>query len=97
MSLDDHCCTHGCTKLLGQRNLQRQAAQYEALKTSADQDLFIMEKALWSATMCRPTGWCNVHLKRLFGVTSDRLAWLRSVVAELQGRGSDRLAWLPNA
>ena len=71
------CCRHRCAEAIGDLGLKTHWAQFESAACLTDQDYIVLTTSLWNSAFWRPAPWCNVHLKRLFGISDQRIARLR--------------------
>ena len=77
------CCHSDCAYVLGAVGAGHQDDEYSKLTTEKDQELYLLTTALWSATFRRPSSVCNLHLRRLFGLSPRRIARLRAIICDL--------------
>ena len=77
------CCHSDCAHVLGAVGAGHQDDEYSKLTTEKDQDLYLLTTVLWSSTFWRPSSVCNLHLRRLFGLSPRRIARLRAIICDL--------------
>ena len=69
----ESCCHGDCAHVLGAVGAGHQDGEFSKLTTTV----------LWSVAFWRPSSVCNLHLRRLFGLSPRRIARLRAIISDL--------------